>query len=89
MPIYEYQCQACGHEHEAMQKMSDAVLTDCPQCGQPELKKLMSAGGFRLGGGGWYETDFKGGAQKNVKDSPAVEPPCATGGGCGGCPIVH
>ena len=47
MPIYEYQCQECGHELEAMQKMSDAALVDCPSCGKPALKKLISAAGFR------------------------------------------
>lgn len=66
MPIYEYQCQACGHEFEAMQKISDPVLTDCPECQQPQLKKLVSAAGFRLKGGGWYETDFKSGNKKNL-----------------------
>jgi putative FmdB family regulatory protein len=70
MPIYEYRCAACGHELEAMQKMSDAPLTDCPECGQPALKKLISAAGFRLKGGGWYETDFKkGGAKRNLHGS--------------------
>ena len=64
MPIYEYQCRACGHEFEAMQKVSDDPLRDCPACGQSALTKLVSAAGFRLKGGGWYETDFKGGGEK-------------------------
>ena len=53
-----------------MQKISDAPLTDCPECGQPALKKLISAAGFRLKGGGWYETDFKksGDKKKNLHD---------------------
>lgn len=59
MPIYEYQCQACGHKLEAMQKMSDAPLTDCPACHKPALSKLISAAGFQLKGTGWYATDFK------------------------------
>lgn len=71
MPIYEYQCKACGHRLEAMQKMSDEPLKKCPECGKPELKKLVSAAGFRLKGGGWYETDFKGGDKKNVAKSDA------------------
>ena len=66
MPIYEYQCQACGHEYEVIQKMSDAPLTECPACKQPALKKLISAAAFRLKGGGWYETDFKSGKKKNL-----------------------
>lgn len=70
MPIYEYRCEHCGHELEKMQKISDAPLTDCPECGQPALKKLISAAGFRLKGGGWYETDFKksGDKKKNLHD---------------------
>ncbi|TXS96566.1 zinc ribbon domain-containing protein [Parahaliea maris] len=66
MPIYEYQCQACGKPHEALQKISDAPLQDCPACGKAELKKKISAAGFRLKGGGWYETDFKTGSKKNL-----------------------
>ena len=53
MPIYEYQCQSCHHEHEALQKMSDPVLVDCPECGAAALVKKISAAGFRLKGGGW------------------------------------
>ncbi len=69
MPIYEYQCQACGDEHEALQKISAEPLVTCPVCNKPELKKKISAAGFRLKGSGWYETDFKGGNKKNVVDS--------------------
>jgi len=66
MPIYEYQCDACGHELEAIQKMADAPLTDCPQCGKPALKRKISAAGFRLKGSGWYETDFKTSGKRNL-----------------------
>ena len=69
MPIYEYQCQACEHELEKLQKLSDAPLTDCPECGGPRLKKKISASGFRLKGSGWYETDFKTGKKKNLAGS--------------------
>ncbi len=69
MPFYEYRCEKCGKQMEALQKISDAPLVDCPECGQPALKKLVSAAGFRLKGGGWYETDFKGGKKKNLHDS--------------------
>ena len=54
MPIYEYQCQSCGHELEKLQRMSDDALTDCPECGKDSLRRLVSAAGFRLKGGGWY-----------------------------------
>lgn len=66
MPIYEYRCEACDHIEEALQKMSDAALVDCPACNKPKLKKQISAAGFRLKGGGWYETDFKSGSKKNI-----------------------
>jgi len=70
VPIYEYRCQSCGHEQEFLQKISDPVLTDCPECGQPSLKRLISAAGFRLKGSGWYETDFKSSKQKNLAEKP-------------------
>ncbi len=66
MPIYEYQCESCKHVLEALQKLSDAPLVDCPACAKPMLKKQISAAGFRLKGGGWYETDFKSGSKKNL-----------------------
>ena len=64
MPIYEYGCRACGHAFETMQKASEPRLTVCPACGEPQLRKLLSAPVFRLKGGGWYETDFKSGDKK-------------------------
>lgn len=69
MPIYEYQCTECGYQTEVLQKISDAPLKDCPECGKPTMKKMVSAAAFRLKGGGWYETDFKSGNKKNVHDS--------------------
>jgi len=81
MPIYEYQCQACGHEHEALQKLGAEPLVHCPACSKPELMKKISAAGFRLKGGGWYETDFKSGNKKNV----AGEASCSNAGTSGGC----
>lgn len=66
MPIYEYVCDACGHELEALQKISDAPLTTCPECAEASLRKKVSAAAFRLKGGGWYETDFKSGNKKNL-----------------------
>lgn len=66
MPIYEYRCQSCGHELEKLQKLSDPPLADCPDCRKPELKKQISAAGFRLKGSGWYETDFKKDRKRNI-----------------------
>jgi putative FmdB family regulatory protein len=75
MPFYEYQCKSCGHELEAMQKVSDVPLKKCPHCGKSQLQRLMSAPVFRLKGGGWYETDFKGDKdnQRNLADRPEAD----------------
>ena len=70
MPIYEYQCDDCEHKLEALQKMSDDPLKECPECGKDSLRKLVSAVAFRLSGSGWYETDFKDKKeQKNLAKS--------------------
>ncbi len=69
MPIYEYQCTACGEELEVLQKISEAGPETCPACGENALKKKVSAAAFRLKGGGWYETDFKTGDKKNIAGS--------------------
>ena len=66
MPIYEYQCEACNKELEVLQKISDAPLEICPDCGEASLRKKVSAAAFRLKGSGWYETDFKTGDKKNL-----------------------
>lgn len=66
MPIYGYICMCCGHHLDALQKMNDAPLTDCPSCGEPDLKRQLSAPKFRLKGKGWYETDFKTGKKRNL-----------------------
>ena len=90
MPFYEYQCSSCGHRHEELQKISDGPLRKCPDCGRNTLKRLVSAPAFRLKGGGWYETDFKGdkdnqrniaGDKEPVADQPkeAKEPKEAKG----------
>ncbi|MGB1310117.1 MAG: FmdB family zinc ribbon protein [Leucothrix sp.] len=68
MPIYEYQCVECEHIEEVIQKVSDDPLSICPSCHKPALKKKVTAAGFRLSGGGWYETDFKSGDKKNLTD---------------------
>jgi putative FmdB family regulatory protein len=77
MPFYEYQCKNCGHDLEAMQKINDAPLKKCPHCGKSQLQRLMSAPVFRLKGGGWYETDFKGDGdnKKNLADKPDADAP--------------
>lgn len=59
MPIYAYKCNACGHEQDVLQKMSDPVLTVCPECNQSTYSKQVTAAGFQLKGSGWYVTDFR------------------------------
>jgi putative FmdB family regulatory protein len=77
MPFYEYQCQACGAHHEALQKMSDAPLRKCPECGKSKLTRLISAPVFRLKGGGWYETDFKSDQERKRNLAGDEAPPPA------------
>ena len=72
MPIYAYKCESCGHSKDVLQKMSDAPLTVCPNCGAPEFKKQVTAAGFQLKGSGWYVTDFKNGAGKSAP-APAAD----------------
>lgn len=73
MPIYEYVCKECGYEKDVLQKMSDAPLTDCPECHASAFTKRISAAGFRLKGNGWYETDFKTGKKKNLASGSSSE----------------
>lgn len=79
MPFYEYQCQACGAQTEELQKITDAPLRKCRNCGKLKLVRLVSAPVFRLKGGGWYETDFKSEGEKKHnlaggEDRPAADP---------------
>ena len=69
MPIYEYRCSSCGFQKEYLRKLSDPVLTDCPECGKQTFCKMLSAAGFQLKGSGWYATDFKNSGAK-----PAAKP---------------
>lgn len=77
MPIYEYRCSSCGVQKDVMQKMSDALLTTCPECGKETFSKQLSAAGFQLKGSGYYATDFK--------DKPA---PSCDAGACASCPAL-
>ena len=70
MPIYEYYCEVCKSKFELIQKISDKPAKKCIKCNKStKVIKLVSAPGFRLKGGGWYETDFKSGSKKNIHDS--------------------
>jgi putative FmdB family regulatory protein len=76
MPIYAFQCQACGHAFERLQKLSDADPTACPDCGAEQVRRQLTAPTFRLAGGGWYETDFKKDGKRNLAEK-------GEGGGAG------
>ena len=78
MPIYGYVCKNCEHTLDVLQKISDDPLVDCPECGEPQLKRQLSAPRFRLKGSGWYETDFKKDNQRNLhgeKDAAKKDTP--------------
>lgn len=79
MPIYEYQCTACGEHFEKRQKFSDEPVKECPSCGKP-VQKLISSAAFSLKGGGWYSEGYGGSGGKKEK------PSCPSGGNCSGCP---
>ncbi|WP_319243214.1 FmdB family zinc ribbon protein [uncultured Propionivibrio sp.] len=82
MPIYAYRCDSCGFEKDHLQKMSDPVLTECPECSQGTYKRQLTAAGFQLKGQGWYATDFKG-SGKPAKKDPA--PACQSCPGAEAC----
>ncbi|BBO19807.1 MAG: hypothetical protein HKUEN07_34700 [Rhodocyclaceae bacterium] len=81
MPIYEYRCGTCGFQKEFLQKMNDAPLTTCPECGKESFAKMLTAAGFQLKGSGWYASDFKGGAAKPESKQESSAP----AQGCNGC----
>lgn len=82
MPIYAYGCTSCGLQKDVMQKMSDAPLTVCPECGKETFVKQLTAAGFQLKGSGYYVTDFKNGSQPKPA---AASAPC---GSTGCCPVA-
>ncbi|MGD9945253.1 MAG: FmdB family zinc ribbon protein [Burkholderiaceae bacterium] len=69
MPIYAYRCDRCGVEKDVLQKLSDAPLTVCPECGAEAFHKTLTAPAFQLKGSGWYVTDFR----DNGKKAPGAE----------------
>ena len=92
MPIYEYRCAECGFQKEFPQRISDAPLRDCPECGKASFGKMVTAAGFQLKGSGWYVTDFrdKGGskpaaAKEEAKTETKAEQPACGAGACPAC----
>ncbi|TAM08000.1 MAG: zinc ribbon domain-containing protein [Paraburkholderia sp.] len=72
MPIYAYRCESCGFEKDVLQKLSDAPLTQCTNCGAETFRKQVTAAGFQLKGSGWYVTDFRGGSSNGNGTSAAA-----------------
>ncbi|MFZ2302012.1 MAG: FmdB family zinc ribbon protein [Gallionella sp.] len=85
MPIYAYGCSSCGLQKDVMQKMSDAPLTICPECGKETFAKQLTAAGFQLKGSGYYATDFKNPPKAEPKAEPACASSCA---GASSCPVA-
>jgi putative FmdB family regulatory protein len=85
MPIYAYRCSTCGYAKDALQKISDPVLTVCPSCGAATFQKQVTAAGFQLKGSGWYVTDFRGDNKAGKPPAEGVTVPApAKEGGSGG-----
>jgi putative FmdB family regulatory protein len=79
MPIYAFECDACGHQFDRLQRLSDPDPTECPECGAAQVRRQLTAPAFRLSGSGWYETDFKkdGDKKRNLTDTgdaPKTDP---------------
>jgi putative FmdB family regulatory protein len=93
MPIYAYKCASCGFAKDVLQKISDPLLTVCPQCGESSFAKQLTAAGFQLKGSGWYATDFRGGGTAKEQPAPGGEGAAKTDSGaapaaCAGCPAA-
>jgi putative FmdB family regulatory protein len=97
VPIYEYRCSSCGFQKDYLQKISDPLLSSCPECGNASFRKMLTAAGFQLKGSGWYASDFKGNGAKPQKDktepakateSAKAEAPACGAGACAACPVA-
>ncbi len=98
MPIYEYRCSSCGFQKEYLRKVSDPLLSSCPECGNASFQKMLTAAGFQLKGSGWYASDFKGNGARPQKDktepakateSGKAEAPACGAGACAACPVAE
>jgi putative FmdB family regulatory protein len=90
MPIYAFECAACGHRFDELMKLSDPDPTDCPSCGKPQVRRQLTAPQFRLAGGGWYETDFKkdGDKKRNLASDKEAKPADAAASKAEGTPAA-
>ena len=75
MPLYEYECQSCGRRTELIQRLADAPLAECPECGG-SVRRLLSAPAVQFKGTGWYVTDYagrKGGSESSGEKSKGAQ----------------
>ena len=79
MPLYEYECEKCGHRFEKIQKFSDPPLVVCPECGGP-LHKMQSAPAFQFKGTGWYVTDYAKSGKTEAKEGSKEPKPASDAG---------
>ena len=73
MPIFDFKCEACGYSKELLRKISDSIVTECPECHKETFKKQVSAPSFQLSGSGWYVTDFKNKPKEGAKTETKTE----------------
>ena len=87
MPVYEFECAACGGRFEVMRKFSDPVLTACRLCNSSDIRKMLSPTSFVLKGTGWYATDYPSKEQTAgaKTDKPSTEPSATSGCSSGAC----
>ena len=78
MPLYEYQCEACNHRFERIQKFSDPPIETCPTCGGA-VRKLISSPAIQFKGSGWYITDYAKKSSGDAKSSGDTKPAASSG----------
>ena len=84
MPTYEYACDACGHDFEREQRMSDDPIKKCPKCGKMKARRMIGAASFILKGGGWYADGYSGSGKQAASSGASSEPAAA----CATCPAA-
>jgi len=73
MPTYDYACDACGHEFERQQRITEKALKKCPKCGKDKARRMIGGGGFILKGGGWESDLYSGPSNRSGSSAPKSE----------------
>jgi putative FmdB family regulatory protein len=90
MPTYQYECEACGHEFEALQSMTEEKLKKCPKCAKSKLVRVIGSGaGMIFKGSGFYATDYKKKSSSDSKTEAKPVSPAPNSGSCGGGCACH